>query len=275
MMTSLGEMVVFEKGEGEPLLLLHGIGAGASSFIWFTIAPELANHYRVIAPDFIGWGESFHPDRPLLFDDYVAQISALGDWIGKPTKVVAQSLTNGFVIKAMMERKLEVQRLVMHAPSGGLDFGMDAFPAEATANFAKIADSPQSKTIYAQIFHQKPAVENWWRGAGFLDSKAVPTDLIEASHYNAKQPNASYSALAFLSGELRYDIVPLLKKVSIPTLMVWGAEEIQINQKIRERLEKVNPEIKIARVDGARSTFEVERPTETLNILLPFLKAKK
>lgn len=270
--TPVGEVVVFEAGEGEPLLLLHGIGAGASSYIWFALAPKLAEDYRVIAPDFVGWGDSERLDRTILFDDYVTQIRAIGDWIGEPTRLITQSLTCGFVIAAMRDDGLAVKRLVLHGPAGGLDFGVDAVGAQVSENFKRILESPQREQIYAGIFHQRPAIESWFRGAGFLDPNAVPEETIVASLYNARRPNSAFAALPFLSGELRYDIAPLLKELSVPTLMVWGDNEIQISPTVRERIEKVNPEIKVARIENARSSFEIEQVDATLKRLLPFLR---
>jgi magnesium chelatase accessory protein len=52
-------------GEGPVLLLLHG--AGASSHTWRDLMPELAKHYRVIAPDFPGQGFSALPRRSAIF----------------------------------------------------------------------------------------------------------------------------------------------------------------------------------------------------------------
>jgi pimeloyl-ACP methyl ester carboxylesterase len=36
-------------GKGEPLILLHGLGA--SNYSWRYTVPELAKHYEVFAPD--------------------------------------------------------------------------------------------------------------------------------------------------------------------------------------------------------------------------------
>jgi len=253
--------------------LIHG--AGASSFIWFTIAPELAKHYRVIAPDFIGWGESHRPAKDLLFDDYVQQIKELGEWIGEPVKVVAQSLTSGFTIAAMENEGIDVIKLALFSPTGGFDFGIDAFGEGATKSFNSIAKSPQREQFYKQLFHQKPAVEDWWRREGFMDGNAVPMKIIESSFYNAKQPNASFSALPFLSGDLRYDLAPLLKKVEVPALMIYGEGEFRINAEVRKRLEELNPKIDVFKIKNARTAFEIEQPEETTTKLLTFLKHSK
>ena len=50
-------------GQGEPLILLHGLGA--SSYSWRYTVPELAKHYEVFAPDLPGFGRT---DKPWEFD---------------------------------------------------------------------------------------------------------------------------------------------------------------------------------------------------------------
>jgi haloacetate dehalogenase len=47
-------------GKGPPLLLIHG--APLTHLSWFRIAPELAKHYTVIAPDLRGYGDSSKPE---------------------------------------------------------------------------------------------------------------------------------------------------------------------------------------------------------------------
>lgn len=47
------------KGEGPPLLLLHGYPQ--SHLIWHRVAPELAGHYTVVATDLRGYGDSEKP----------------------------------------------------------------------------------------------------------------------------------------------------------------------------------------------------------------------
>lgn len=48
------------EGQGEPIILLHGIGA--SHYVWRYIAPKLAETHTVIAVDLLGFGLSDKPD---------------------------------------------------------------------------------------------------------------------------------------------------------------------------------------------------------------------
>lgn len=60
-----GAIKYIDKGEGEVLLLLHGVPT--SSWLYRKMIDELALYYRVIAPDMLGFGAS---DSPNGYDIY-------------------------------------------------------------------------------------------------------------------------------------------------------------------------------------------------------------
>ncbi len=71
------KLAVHESGKGEPLVLLHGLGA--SSYTWRKVIPELEKNYRVIAIDLKGFGNSDKPldgrysilDHARLIEDFI------------------------------------------------------------------------------------------------------------------------------------------------------------------------------------------------------------
>lgn len=69
-----------EAGEGAPVILLHGFPE--TSFAWRYQIPELAKHYRVIAPDLRGYGETDKPyhgyDKRTMAMDVLELVRALG-----------------------------------------------------------------------------------------------------------------------------------------------------------------------------------------------------
>lgn len=76
---------VVMKGNGPPLLLLHGYPQ--THVMWHKIAPALAEHYTVVAADLRGYGDSSKPagdDQHVTYSkramaaDQVAVMSALG-----------------------------------------------------------------------------------------------------------------------------------------------------------------------------------------------------
>lgn len=52
-----------DLGEGYPMVLLHGSGAGVTGWEnWHGVMPELAKHFRVLVPDIIGFGFTERPE---------------------------------------------------------------------------------------------------------------------------------------------------------------------------------------------------------------------
>ncbi len=63
------------EGEGEPLFLIHGIGASRASFAG--LVPFLKNEFRCISYDLRGHGVSPVPKAPYTLDDLVEDLEAL------------------------------------------------------------------------------------------------------------------------------------------------------------------------------------------------------
>ena len=79
--TRRGTISTLEAGRGEPLLLLHGLGATKASFLPTVAA--LAGDYRVIAADLPGFGDSHKPfpapyDAPFLARSALRLLDTLG-----------------------------------------------------------------------------------------------------------------------------------------------------------------------------------------------------
>lgn len=112
-----------EAGEGEPLVLLHGGGPGASGWSNYSRNVEfLSKRFRVLIPDlpgFGGSGKSLPPDR--LFT-YLA--GAMNDFL-QATGVdsahfVGNSLGGGTVLKLALDHPARVRKAVLMGSGGGL-----------------------------------------------------------------------------------------------------------------------------------------------------------
>ncbi|MCX6024440.1 MAG: alpha/beta hydrolase [Chloroflexi bacterium] len=77
-------------GDGPPVVLLHGLTASADA--WNLTAPLLREHYRVIAVDQRGHGESGKPDEGYTYADVTDDLLTLLDRLGiTKTALVGQS----------------------------------------------------------------------------------------------------------------------------------------------------------------------------------------
>tara|TARA_Y100000782_G_C10104637_1_gene231892 strand:+ start:70 stop:408 length:339 start_codon:yes stop_codon:yes gene_type:complete len=63
-----------DQGDGPVLLLLHGLPG--SNWVWHLLWPMLCGQFRLIAPDFLGCGDS---DKPVPYDYRLADQAAMLD----------------------------------------------------------------------------------------------------------------------------------------------------------------------------------------------------
>ena len=242
--TSLGSMVYYtpvaKNEELSPLIFLHNFGGGASAYEWSKVYPAFTSNYRVLAPDLIGWGESAHPVRNYQIADYLQTIA---EFIQKtcqtPVTVVASSLTAGFTIRLAIQQPDLFQKLLLVCPSGFDDFGQGAgrrLPLQL------ISTPLVDRLIYALGAENAVAVRNFLIQFLFAKPERVSEEMVEAYLASAQQPNAEYAALAFLKGDLYFDLTLYLPQLTIPTVMLWGEQAQFTSVNLGRRLAKLNPQ---------------------------------
>src|SRR5207237_9181417 len=108
------------ENSGSPLVFIHGIGAGSSSFMWRKNFDELAKHFRVYAVDLLGFGFSDKPSAaPYSADLYVELISDfLREVVARPAAIVAHTLSAAFAVRVADERPELINSLVLVSPTG-------------------------------------------------------------------------------------------------------------------------------------------------------------
>lgn len=113
------------SGSGSPVLLLHGSGAGVSAWAnWRGLIPVLAENFRVIAPDLVGFGYTSLPDpvRFEIFDTWIDQILALLDGLGiEKVHVVGNSFGGGLALHLATRCPERLDRIVLMG-AGGVKF---------------------------------------------------------------------------------------------------------------------------------------------------------
>lgn len=108
-----------EVGEGHPLVLVHGGGPGASGWSNYNPnIPYLSQHFRVLAVDLPGWGQS----QPVTYEDR-DNSGALAEFLESlgisKAAVVGNSMGGASVIRLAYERRDLVSHLItMGSPSG-------------------------------------------------------------------------------------------------------------------------------------------------------------
>src|ERR671910_9495 len=106
-------------GEGEALLLVHGVYAGASSFEFRRNFEELSKSFRVYALDLLGCGLSERPRRRYGPEDVTSQVEDfVREEIGSRAHLVASSLSGALVVPAAVRSPRLFNKLVLICPTG-------------------------------------------------------------------------------------------------------------------------------------------------------------
>lgn len=104
------ELSVTDRGEGAPVVLLHGQPGSAGS--WDAVVALLEDQFRVLIPDRIGYGESPGEARGLAANaDLVAEL--IRDRRTGPATVVGHSWAGGVAVLAAVRHPSAVSGLVL------------------------------------------------------------------------------------------------------------------------------------------------------------------
>ncbi|HSV41150.1 MAG TPA: alpha/beta fold hydrolase [Nocardioidaceae bacterium] len=107
-----------KTGSGPALLLLHGLGCAHSS--WEPVIEQLAKRYTVIAPDFLGHGQSDKPRADYSLGGYANGMRDLLTILGiDKVTVVGHSFGGGVAMQFAYQFPERTERMVLVA-SGGL-----------------------------------------------------------------------------------------------------------------------------------------------------------
>lgn len=121
-----------EAGSGDPLILIHGGGPGASGWSNYRRnVDELAKHFRVIIIDLPGFGKSdkTRPDNK-LFGFYAETIKNMFDALDiKKADFIGNSLGGGTTLKFALDYPDRAGRLVLMGPGGSVPL-MTPWPSE-------------------------------------------------------------------------------------------------------------------------------------------------
>lgn len=279
--TSLGRMVYYtaasqpwisdRPSDLETLVFLHGFGGGSSAYEWSKVYPAFASEYRIIAPDLIGWGRSAHPERNYQIEDYLTTIGEfLEQTCNGAVTVIASSLTAAFTIRLASDRPELFKSLIVTTPAGLSDFGEDY----SRSLFAQIISTPiLDRLLYSAGVATSNGIRSFLEQRQFAQPNRIYPEIVEAYLESAKQPNAEYAALAFVRGDLCFDLAAYIPKLTTPTAIIWGQKSQFTGPEIGRRFASMNPQaIKVfQQLEDVGLTPQLELPAVTIGLIRQFL----
>jgi len=112
-----------EAGQGKPIILMHGGGAGADAWSnWRGCIPTFARHFRVLAIDMLGFGKTDKPDPASFVYSQDARSKHLANFIEamdlQKVSLVGNSMGGATSLGVCMQRPELVDKLVLMGSAG-------------------------------------------------------------------------------------------------------------------------------------------------------------
>lgn len=256
------ELAYTDAGEGEPVVLLHGIPTW--SFLYHDVIPLLEPHCRVLAPDFLGHGYSDRRDR---FDRSLrAQTEAIMrflDEVGiERATFVGHDTGGGVSLIAAIEHPERVQRLVLANIVAYDSWPIDDMIALGNPQWrdkppTEVADFVASG-LADGIHHIDRLTEPFREGiiAPYRDEEGKISLIRNASALNTNHT---------------MELVDRHREITAPTLVLWGVHDPW--QKIGDG-ERLAEEIQGARLQRLDASHWIpwDTPKEFSAAIVAFLK---
>ena len=250
-------------GHDETIILLHGSGPGATGWSNFSQnIPALAEHYRVIAVDMPGWGES----DPVTWQDrdHSTALLDLMDAleIDKAT-IIGNSMGGGTTLRFGYEHPERVHRLItMGSSSGGPTLMGPAGLTEGLKGLQKGYRQPSFETmkelVQVMTFDSANATDELIQGR-------ADTVLAHPEH-----------AQNFIDGTGKKPVVELdharLREIAVPTLLFHGRDDRVVHFEHSLRLTSLVPNSRLYLINGCGHWLQTEHAQEFTDQVLHFLR---
>jgi len=200
--TSAGEIVYHTADSqlpGPPLLFLHGVFPGASSFEWSRIYPRFAETWRVLVPDLIGYGESQRPSPAPTAEEQVRSIAEFLDLTvpGEAATIIASGLNANIALLFASRFPEKTTRLLLWMPDVALGKANPSRGWHRLGWFPRMAGFVYRHQLSTEAFLRAWLLRSGFsaEGTGFEESLSVISST--AQQYGAEHAFLAQSSKAY------------------------------------------------------------------------------
>ena len=238
-----------DEGEGEVLLLLHGLMGALSN--WEEVIKEFRKDYRIIIPMLPIY------DLPLL----TTGVKTLAKYVHKFVMykglrnftLLGNSLGGHVGLIYCINHQPLVKALVLTGSSGLYEnaFG-GSFPRRESIEFVK------EKVEYT-----------------FYDPKTATKELVDDVFKTINDRNRVIRILAMAKSAIRHNMAKDLYKIHIPVSLIWGRNDKITPPEVAIEFNQLLPISELHWIDFCGHAAMMERPVEFNELLRKFLEREK
>ena len=234
-----------EEGEGEVLLLLHGLFGALSNFK--DLLNNFKSRYRVVLP-LLPIFELPLPKATL--NGLTRYVKKFVEYKGyNSISVLGNSLGGHISLMYALDNLENIKSIILTGSSGLYEKSLgDTFPRRGNYEFIK------ERTEYT-----------------FFDPKTASKDLVDEIYEIVNNRNKAIRIISTAKSAIRNNLQKKLHKLKVPALLIWGRDDRITPPFVGEQFEKLMPKAELKLIDECGHAPMMEKPGEFNNILNTFL----
>lgn len=270
---SSGKLAYVQKGKGSVVLFIHGLGGNISH--WTKSVNELSADFKCIAIDLPGYGYSDRitaiKEKELLqfYADVISEF--LKKKKIKKVFLAGHSMGGQIAIINALQNK-RVKKLILAAPAGFETFTEKEMQLLIASTAPAVFEKQEEIVIrnnFKLNFFQQPA-----------DAEKLIQDRLQMKSCNGFKLYCE-TVSEGIKGMLKHPVKDALQNLTIPVLILYGANDALIpNKYLHPALKTAElvkqcagliPNCKVAIIENAGHLVQFEKSSETNNIIKNFL----
>ncbi len=260
------EVSYTEIGAGKPVVFVHGISGSWQN--WLENLPHLSRTHRAIALDLPGFGGSPMPSWPIdmqaygrLIHDFCEKLS-----VDRGAALVGNSMGGLISTEAVIAGPARFDRLVLVSAAGLINTWRPRERGLLTA-FAWDTGGPHVARIGSMLVRRPGTRYLTFRCFVRYPNKLRPELLWEQLHSGVPCPGFPDA----LRAAIEYDARHRLAEIEVPTLIVWGAEDLVIPVAAGQSYKRRIPGARLEIFENTGHVPQLERPARFNRLLDEFL----
>lgn len=237
-----------DEGEGEVLLLLHGLMGALSN--WEGVVNEFKSKYRIIIPMLPVY------DQPLLTTGVKNVAKFVNKFVNykklQDVTLIGNSLGGHVALIYVLAHPERVKQMVLSGSSGLYEnaFG-GTFPRRESYDFVK------EKVEFT-----------------FYDPKIATKELVDDVFATINDRNRVIRILAMARSAIRHNMAKDIHKIEVPVCLIWGKNDKITPPNVAEEFHQLLPHSELHWIDQCGHAAMMERPDEFNRLLRGFLERK-
>ena len=254
-----------EEGKGFPIVLIHG--TASSLHTWNAWAKELKKTNRVIRLDLPAFGITGpNKDADYSIKGYTTFLHTFLEKLQlEKFHLAGSSLGGNIAWNYAAEHPTKVEKLILVAASGLPTY-------KPKPSIFKLAKIPVLSSLFLYVTPKILILKNLKEV--YADDTKISDELVTRYHNMVLRVGNRQAFVDRAKADFKFDVkknTNKLKRIQIPTLLIWGALDRWIPLDNGKRMDELIPNSKLVVIPNSGHVPMEEHPKESLKILKSFL----